>query len=64
MNFQIRFFADNNGLPGAEAASYNVSSVGNQTGLIYRGAFELYRYFVDLPEPVEISEGWISIQGS
>ena len=63
MEFQIRFFIDNNGVPDTEVASYNVSSIGNQTGLIYRGAFELYQYFVDLPEPVELTEGWISIQG-
>lgn len=63
MEFQIKFFTDNNGFPGDEVASYSVSCVGNQTGLIYRGAFELYQYYADLPEPVEIETGWITIQG-
>lgn len=63
MDFQITFFVDNDGMPGAEVASYDVSCVGNQTGLLYWGVFELYQYFADLPEPVELSEGWIAIQG-
>ncbi len=63
MVFQIKFFTDNNGFPGTQVASLDVPCVGNQTGVIYRGAFELYQYFADLPEPVEISEGWIAIQG-
>jgi len=63
MEFQIKFYTDNNGTPGALIASYTISCVGNQTGLIYRGAFELYQYFADLPEPVEIEEGWMAIQG-
>jgi len=63
MEFQIRFFDDNNGFPETQVASFDISCVGNQTGLIYGGAFELYQYFADLAEPVEISEGWISIQG-
>ncbi|MCP4704615.1 MAG: hypothetical protein GY865_08390, partial [candidate division Zixibacteria bacterium] len=36
---------------------------GNQTGLIYRGAFELYQYYADLPVSVEMDKGWITIQG-
>ncbi|MCP4703978.1 MAG: hypothetical protein GY865_05155, partial [candidate division Zixibacteria bacterium] len=63
MAFQIRFYSDSNGGPDALVASYDVNCVGNQTGLIYRGAFELYQYYADLPVSVEMDKGWITIQG-
>ncbi len=63
MNFQIEFYSDNNGIPGNLMHSFNVTCPAYFTGLIYGGAFELYQYFADLPEPVEMSEGWIAIQG-
>lgn len=63
MMFDIRFYSDNNGVPGSEVASYLVTCTGNRTGLIYGGAFELYEYYADLPQPVDLLDGWISIQG-
>ena len=63
IEFGIKFYADDNGYPGQEISSHLVSCVGNQTGLIYRGVFELYVYYADLPEAIQVEDGWISIQG-
>ncbi len=63
MEFEIRFYEDNNGLPGGLIASQIVECNGYQTGQIYNGAFELYEYYANLDQPVELEVGWISIQG-
>jgi hypothetical protein len=63
MEFEIKFYADNNGQPGSLISSQIVECNGNQTGQIYNNAFELYEYYAHLDQPVEMDKGWISIQG-
>jgi len=62
MTFDIVFYQDNAGTPGAVVASYNFTLDRIPTGASYSG-FQHYLYIANLPASLNISEGWISIQG-
>ncbi len=61
--FEIKFYEDNGGQPGAEVASYVVTPIQTLTGLQYAG-FDLYSFDVPSLSPcVTLANGWVSIQG-
>ena len=61
--FEIKFYQDAAGVPGAEVCSYMVTATVTPTGLFYAG-FELNYYSVDLLAPCcQLTGGWVSIQG-
>lgn len=68
MDFDIKLYEDDACLPGAEVASFSASIHRIETGLAYTTSMGetcplyLYRYY--FPDPVELEDGWISIQGT
>jgi len=62
MAFEVKFYADESGLPGAELGTYQVSSPPTPTGLLYSG-FELQEFEFDI-SPAISGADWISIQGN
>ena len=62
MTFEIKFYTDAAGTPGAEVCSYTLSIPGMPTGQLYSG-FELYEYSADLDPCCVLDSGWVSIQG-
>ena len=60
--FEIKFYQDAAGAPGAEVCSYTLTADKVSTGLIY-GGFELYEYAAELPSCCTLASGWVSIQG-
>ncbi len=64
--FEIYFYADNAGVPGAVVCGpYTVVVPGVATGILYSGAYEMYYFEVDpLTPPCNIGGTfWVSIQG-
>jgi len=62
MLFDIIFYEDNAGAPGAVVASFiGLDPDFEDTGLDYIG-FSQFKWSVTLPEAVEMTAGWISIQ--
>lgn len=61
-DFEITFYEDQGGGPGPAVSTQFVPSVRTPTGITYRGA-EYNLYEVELPEPVVMTRGWISIVG-
>jgi hypothetical protein len=62
MTFEIKFYPDNAGLPGAVLYSETLTILSDATGLIYSG-YPLFHYKAVLTNPVNMAAGWISIQG-
>jgi hypothetical protein len=62
MDFEIKFYEDDEGYPGTEVASYTVTASPTETGHIY-GIFPLNEYVVTLDPCYMLTDGWISIQG-
>jgi hypothetical protein len=62
MTFEIKFYQDNAGVPGANVNSFTVTLSRDNTGLVYAG-FPLYHYKATLSSSVALTSGWISIQG-
>ena len=61
-NFQIAFYHDNAGLPGAQFATYNTFIAGANTGQILQGFFQIYSYYYALPTRLNLVAGdWISV---
>lgn len=60
--FLVRFRTDAAGIPGIEVASAVVTATRVPTGLLYDG-FELVEYVATLPEPVVLTNGWLTIVG-
>jgi hypothetical protein len=61
-DFEIAFFADNGGQPGALITSENVSASFAATGgSTMLGS--LYRYEATLATPVDLASGWVSVFG-
>ena len=61
MSFYIRFYQDDGGVPGAEVASYDVTLSGVNVGNV---GYVLWRWDIwELVPPVDLPEGWVSIQG-
>jgi len=61
MNFEINFYTDNAGSPGALQYSFTRTLTGQPTGVIF-WLFEIYEYQTQFPQ-IPMSSGWISIQG-
>ncbi|MFH1745846.1 MAG: hypothetical protein ABIG44_02260 [Planctomycetota bacterium] len=63
--FEIRFYEDFDGTPGAQICSYTTTATITPTGVWYEGWFELLYFTADAIEPCcELPEGgWVSIQG-
>ena len=62
MLYDIIFYEDNAGAPGAVVATFTgLDPTYEDTGYDYVG-FSQYKWTVTLPEAVEMSAGWISIQ--
>ncbi len=64
LGFDIKFYADAGGQPGAELGTYNVSLSGVDTGNLYNGVFPLYEYNATLDPCIPLTSGWISIQAN
>ena len=62
MTFNIRFLYDNGGSPGNSYADIYTASYRENTGVSYAG-FPLYKYTIHLGLPIELTSGWIYIQG-
>ncbi|MHC4698788.1 MAG: hypothetical protein ACYTFA_18830, partial [Planctomycetota bacterium] len=60
MPFEIKFYQDADGMPGAEVCSYTVDATGTPVGNI---GFVLYQYDILLDPCCDLTEGWVSIQG-
>ncbi len=62
MTFEIIFYQDNAGVPGAVVYSETIPIVRDATGLFYNG-WPLYHYKAVLSNSVDLAGGWISVQG-
>jgi hypothetical protein len=62
MTFQINFYQDAAGTPGALVQTYTLPILGTSTGLLYSG-FPLYYFSTAVMPNVGIPYGWVSIQG-
>jgi subtilisin family serine protease len=62
--FEIKFYEDAAGSPGAEVCTYTVTPSKADTGLYYLDVFPLYEYHIDLEECCYLPSGWVSIQGT
>jgi len=61
--FEIKFYLDAGGQPGAEVCSYTVTPTVTPTGVLYSG-FNMNRYDVlSLSPCCQLAAGWVSIQG-
>ncbi len=62
MPFNIIFYADDGGLPGAEVCSYTIESVPGAFVMSTSG-YDLWEYEVVLDSCCNLSNGWVTIQG-
>jgi len=63
MLFEIKFYQDSGGTPGAVVATYsNIAPTFTDTGVSYAG-FELYYFETNIPS-VSLATGWLSIQST
>jgi hypothetical protein len=61
-NFEISFFQDNAGTPGAMIASYTSIIDGVNTGELFGGYLPIYTYTYYLPTSVSLTAGnWLSV---
>jgi len=61
LTFEIKFYQDAGGMPGAQTAAYMVTPTAVDTGYNYAG-YEMYYFSVDLVPCSLQSDGWISIK--
>jgi hypothetical protein len=62
--YEIKFWADAGGVPGAEVASYTVTPIITPTGILFGGLFDMAYFSVPTLDPcVTEFDGWVSIQG-
>jgi hypothetical protein len=60
--FNIGFYADNGGQPGAQIALYtNIQLTRTATGDMFAGTYPIYEYTATFPD-VFVAQGWFSIQ--
>jgi hypothetical protein len=64
MLFEIRFYEDDSGAPGTEVAQFSGISPTYGPYDIFSGVYQAYRFDFDLPSPVSLSEGWVSIKST
>jgi len=62
MTFDVIFFADNNGQPGAEVANMSITASSVDLGVQYAG-FNSSSWTLDLTSPVSLTEGWVAVAG-
>jgi hypothetical protein len=62
--FNVKFYQDNAGSPGALVESESINIYEDNTGLDFGGNGYLYHYLAVLEFPVNLSAGWVSIQGT
>jgi len=60
--FLVGFYTDNGGIPGAAVAELTLEPAVTDTGVDYYG-YRLKRYQADLPSPLALPDGWVSVQG-
>ncbi|MBN1295166.1 hypothetical protein JXA80_00200, partial [bacterium] len=60
--FRIEFLMDDAGSPGTPAQSFTVTPSVWDTGYDFYG-YDLLEFDVDLPQPVFLTHGWLSIRG-
>jgi prepilin-type N-terminal cleavage/methylation domain-containing protein len=63
--FEISFYHDNNGLPGDLVQSHELTATSSKWEQIFGddNPFAIVnRYTVDLPEPLSLAAGWVSIR--
>ncbi|MBN2561905.1 MAG: PPC domain-containing protein [Phycisphaerae bacterium] len=63
--FEVKFYADDAGQPGAEVCSYTVTPTRVDTGYVYHTTYllTLWEFSVDLDPCCDLADGWVSIQG-
>ena len=61
--FEVIFYEDDAGLPGAVVATYTTSITPVPTGLLYAGVYEMNWYSGPINPPLDFAAGWVSIQG-
>lgn len=65
LEFEIEFFADAGGQPGAWVNTYYLTvEAVTPVGTVGYALYDLYEFDVDLPTPCVLRDGWISIQGA
>jgi hypothetical protein len=62
--FEIKFYGDAGGSPGAEVCAYTVTPSKIDTDLYYADVFPLYEYHIELEECCYLPSGWVSIQAT
>lgn len=63
MEFEIIFYQDVGGAPGAIVQVYNVILPGTPTGEMYADIYHMYAYDTVLDPCLDMIAGWVSIQG-
>lgn len=63
MTFEIKFYLDDNGEPGQEVYSFIVTEELMPAGRVFVWGEYRFEWSTQLALPVEMPEGWISIQG-
>ncbi len=65
MTFNIIFYEDSGGAPGAEVANFaNIEPTFVDTGLAYSSWGDMWYWQFDLPSIVSLSAGWVGIQST
>jgi hypothetical protein len=64
MTFQITFYEDNGGFPGAAVSTNSVTLSGTPTGVLYNDLFDLNEFDATLEPCCTLANGWVSIQGT
>ncbi|MFZ5980464.1 MAG: hypothetical protein ACOYVF_07505 [Candidatus Zixiibacteriota bacterium] len=62
MNFEINFYNDAGGTPGALLYSFTKTLTGQPTGIILYSTYEIYEFQTQFPQ-IPMSSGWLSVQG-
>lgn len=64
MPFEIVFYEDAGGQPGAEFRRYTLNLLGFVAGNVGYPQYDLYEYTAELDPPCSLKNGWISIRGA
>ncbi len=65
MTFNIIFYEDSGGAPGAEVANFaNIEPTFEDTGLAYSSWGDMWYWQFELPSTVTLSAGWVGIQST
>jgi len=64
MRFDIVFYEDSGGSPGSIVADFTDLEPEFEIGEMYGMAYQAYNWFIDLPGPVYLEKGWVSIQST